>query len=141
MDEPSAYENLKEFKKKVYDKEIYEVSAINNEGLDIAMDALAQLLEQIEYTPLIEDDVYESHILYKYQKEEPFTISKDGDVYVLKGEQVEKLFRMTKFNTDEAVLRFARKLMRMGVDEKLESLGAKQGDIVRILDYEFEYRN
>ena len=25
--------------------------------------------------------------------------------------------------------------------EKLEQLGAKQGDIVKILDFEFEYRN
>jgi len=48
---------------------------------------------------------------------------------------------MTKFNSDEAVLRFAKKLSRMGVDEKLEQLGAKQGDIVKILDFEFEYRN
>ena len=28
----------------------------------------------------------------------------------------------------------------MGVDEKLEELGAKDGDIVRILDYTFEYK-
>ena len=48
---------------------------------------------------------------------------------------------MTKFNTDESILRFAKKLTRMGVDEKLEEMGAKQGDIVRILDFEFEYRN
>ena len=48
---------------------------------------------------------------------------------------------MTKFTTDEAVYRFAKKLTRMGVDEKLEQMGAKQGDKVRILDYIFEYRS
>lgn len=68
-------------------------------------------------------------------------MKKKAIVNVLKGEVIEKLFRMTKFNTDEAVLRFARKLMRLGVDDKLDSMGAKQGDIVKILDYEFEYRN
>ena len=48
---------------------------------------------------------------------------------------------MTKFNSDEGVLRFAKKLTKMGVDDKLEELGAVQGDIVKILDFEFEYRN
>lgn len=140
MDEPTFKDNLKAFKKKLPKVEIYEVSALNDAGLEQVMTRLADLLDEIKATPLIDDEVYEDHILYKYQKEEPFTIEKEGDCYVLKGEVIEKLFRMTKFNTDEAVLRFARKLMRLGVDDKLDSMGAKQGDIVKILDYEFEYR-
>jgi len=59
---------------------------------------------------------------------------------LLKGDEIEKLFRMTKFNSDEGILRFAKKLSRMGVDEKLEQMGAKSGDRVRILDFEFDYR-
>ena len=47
---------------------------------------------------------------------------------------------MTKFSSDEAVYRFAKKLTRMGIDKKLESLGAKEGDQVRILDFYFDYR-
>ena len=45
---------------------------------------------------------------------------------------------MTKF-TDEGVRRFSNKLRRMGVDDKLKEMGAKEGDIVRILDFEFEF--
>ena len=47
---------------------------------------------------------------------------------------------MTKFNTDESVNRFANKLRKMGIDDKLSELGAEEGDTVKILDYEFEYR-
>jgi GTP-binding protein len=47
---------------------------------------------------------------------------------------------MTKFSSDEAVYRFAKKLTKMGIDDKLESLGAKEGDQVRILDFYFDYR-
>ena len=46
---------------------------------------------------------------------------------------------MTRFNSDESALRFARKLKNLGVDDELKSLGAKEGDIVSILDQEFEY--
>ena len=58
---------------------------------------------------------------------------------MIKGDNVEKLFRMTKFNTEEALFRFSHKLRKMGIDDELEKMGIKEGDIVRILDYEFEY--
>ena len=47
---------------------------------------------------------------------------------------------MTKFNSEEGMLRFAKKLRTMGIDDELEKLGAKEGDIVKILDFDFEYR-
>lgn len=47
---------------------------------------------------------------------------------------------MTKFNEDEGVLRFARKLKGMGVEDELERLGAKPGDEVQILDYMFTFK-
>ena len=46
---------------------------------------------------------------------------------------------MTKF-TDEGIKRFSNKLRKMGIDEELEKMGAVDGDMVRILDFYFEYR-
>ena len=60
---------------------------------------------------LFELDRQESHVLYKFEKEKPFTIVKDGKVFVIKGEEVEKLFNMTNFNTEESYIRFSRKLL------------------------------
>ena len=141
MDMDSSKENLKKFKEKVKDKEIFEISAINNEGLDKVLTHIADLLDTIEVTPLEDEENFEDYVLYKYKKEEPFEIEKDGDIYILKGKQIEKLFRMNKFNSDEAIMKFAKKLTKLGVDERLEQMGAKQGDIVKILDFEFEFRN
>ncbi len=141
MDIAGSKENLEKFKEKVKDKKIFEISAINQTGLEEVLIYIADLLDEIKVAPLEEDENFEDYILYKYKKEDSFVVEKDGDTYILKGKEIEKLFRMTKFNSDEAILRFAKKLTKMGVDEKLESLGAKQGDIVKILDYEFEFRN
>ena len=47
---------------------------------------------------------------------------------------------MTKFTTDEAIMRFAKKLRRMGIDDKLKEMGAVEGDMVRILDFYFEFK-
>lgn len=141
MDLPNAKENLKKFKEKVK-LPVYEISAMSNIGLDEVLKALGDALDKIEDTPLFEEDQFEGHVLYKFKKEEPYVITReDNGTWVLSGDELEKLFRMTKFTTEEGILRFTRRLRKMGVDDKLESLGAKEGDIVRILDFEFEYRN
>lgn len=137
-DIPEFKENLEKFKKKV-NSPIYEISAINNQGLDKVIEELKELVKNTPDEVLYEEDVQESHVLYKFRKEKPFTISKDGKVYVIKGDRVEKLFKMTNFNTEEALVRFSNKLRKMGIDDELMNMGIEEGDIVRILDYEFEW--
>ena len=134
----SSKENLQEFKKKI-NAPIYEVSALNNEGLNDVLKVLEELVKTTENDILFEPEMQESHVLYKFKKEQPFTIVKEKDVYVIKGETVEKIFKMTNFSTEEALLRFSHKLRRLGVDDELEKMGIEEGNIVRILDYEFEY--
>lgn len=142
MDLPTAKEELKKFKQKLEkDIEIYEVSAATNTGLQKVVDRLADLVDEVPNSPLYEDSQIESHVLYKFKKEEPFTITRDDDgCWAIQGKEVEKIFKMTKFSSEEAAYKFAKKLTRMGIDEKLEELGAEEGDQVRILDFYFDYR-
>lgn len=139
MDMPSSLSNLEKFKNKV-NVDIYPVEAINGNGLKEVVLALAKMLEKIKKQPLYEEEKFESHVLYKFKEEQPFTVIKQDNVWIVKGDKVEKLLKMTKFNTDEAANRFANKLRKYGVDDKLRQLGAKDGDTVRILDFEFEYK-
>ena len=138
MDLEESKENLKRFKEK-YDIPVYEISAINSTGLDKLLIVIADELDKIKEEPLFDSDTFESHVLYKFKKEQPFTITKDNDIYVVKGKEVEKLFKMTKF-TEEGAIRFARKLRSMGIDDKLLEMGAKYGDKVQIMDLIFEFK-
>ena len=142
MDIPQAEENLLKFKESLNDEnvKIFEISALNKDGIKELLDYMGQLVNSLDEVILYEDEKIESHVLYKFNKEKPFTITKEKDVWLVKGSEVEKLLRMTKFNTEESINRFANKLRRLGIDEELERSGAIEGDIVRILDYEFEYQ-
>ena len=62
------------------------------------------------------------------------------EVLVLKGDKIEKLFKMSRLDTDEAILRFSNKLKKMGLDDELKIKGAKEGDTIKILDFEFEFK-
>lgn len=138
MDLEGAKENLERFKEK-YNVPVYEVSAITNKGLDKVLVKIADELDNIKEEPLFSDEAFESHVLYKFKKEQPFTITRDNDIYVVKGKEIEKLFHMTKF-TDEGAIRFARKLRKMGIDDKLLEMGAKYGDKVQIEDLIFKFK-
>lgn len=142
MDLPHAKEELEKFKEKIgKDIEIYEISAATNTGLQKVIDRLADLVDEVPNSPLYEESQIESHVLYKFKKEEPFIITKDDDgTWAISGKEVERIFKMTKFSSDEAAYKFAKKLTKMGIDQKLEELGAEEEDQVRILDFYFDYR-
>ena len=131
-------ENLKKFKEKI-NVPIFEVRAITSEGLNLVVNELSNMLDNIKKVDLYEEDKFEKYILYKFREEKPFSITKENNTYVIRGKEVEKLFRMTKFNTDDSAIRFANKLRKMGIDDELIKMGCTNGDEVRILDYEFEF--
>lgn len=139
MDMPSSKENLKKFKEKV-DKKVYEMSAINGEGINKIILTLADMLDEIPKSNLYNDEKFESHVIYKFKEEKPYKITKENDAWVISGKEIEKLLIMSRLDTDEAILRFSNKLRKMGIDDELKELGAKDGDDIRIMDYEFEFK-
>ena len=124
MDIPTSTENLKEFRKKVKNVEIFEVSAMNNQGMKEVLIKLSKMLDTIEKKPLYEEEKFESHILYKFKKEQPFSIAKDGNVWVVSGKEVEKLVvpvkpgRNTAMIVEVAAMNYRQKIM--GYDAAIE---------------------
>ena len=144
MDIGDAEENLKAFKEKVGDDvTIVEISAATRQGIDQLLYKTADLLEQTPQFPLYDEDEVEQSVTYKFKPEEAkFHISRGDDrVYVVTGAHVEKIFHQTDFNREASVMRFARQLRQIGVDQALRDLGVEDGDLVRILNFEFEFKD
>ncbi|AKP47971.1 MULTISPECIES: GTPase ObgE [Bacillus] len=144
MDIPEAHENLKRFKEKLQeDYPVFPISAATREGIRELLFAIADKLEETPEFPLHDAEEKQGvhRVVYKYERpEEEFTITRDPDgAFVLSGAKIEKLFKMTDFTRDESIRRFARQMRSLGVDEALRAKGAKDGDTVRLLDYEFEF--
>lgn len=139
MDLETSKENLVKFKEAYPDLKVYEISTVTNKGVKELMYALNERLKTVEDSSMYEEHEFEDYVLYEFKNTKPYQITKDGDVWVITGKELEKVLHMTKFNSEESAMRFARKLKYMGIDDELRSLGAKEGDTVRILKYEFEY--
>ncbi|OJF95192.1 GTPase ObgE [Alkalibacterium sp. 20] len=146
MDMPKSEENLAKFKKELEkaneDVEVFEVSALTQKGLNTVMSRTVDLLETTPEFPMYEDETdKEERVLYKFIPENKnYSITREPDgTWVIAGEKIEKLYKMTNFQFDESVMRFARQLRGMGIDQALRDRGAENGDIVRIDDYEFNF--
>lgn len=139
MDLEVSKTNLEKFKEKYPDVSIIEVSAATLEGTKELIFKLSEILKTIDDSELYDKEEFEDYVLYEFKHEKPYKILHEGNKWIISGPELEKLLKMTKFNSDEAALRFASKLKYLGVDDELKELGAKHGDTVCILDQEFEY--
>ena len=138
MDLDSAQDNLEKFKKAYPNLEVIEISCMNNTGIDDLINILNEKLKEIPEVKLYNEADYK---LYKFVDKAPYTITRDGNIWIVKGKEIETLLKMTRFEEDEGALRFARKFKGMGIEDELERLGAKPGDEVQILDYMFTFKD
>ena len=138
MDMPGAEENLLEFKKKV-NKDVIAISTIQKKNLDELLYKIADTLENAEEITLFDEDEMEE-VTYTYQEDKNFEIELDSDgVFNVTGDKIKRLFDMTDFDSETARFRFARQLRSYGLDDALRKRGVKNGDTVRIFEYEFEF--
>ncbi|EPY12810.1 MULTISPECIES: GTPase ObgE [Paenibacillus] len=148
MDMPEAEENLAVFREKVRemtgsDIEIMPISSLTRQGIQELLYRAMELLEQLPDAPEVEAvaEVDERKI-YRFEKtrhDSEFTIRRENDTFVVESEAVENMLKRMQMNSHDAILRFARTLRHMGIDEALRKRGAVDGTIVRIADFEFEF--
>jgi GTP-binding protein len=133
MDAPDASQKYKVIRRKLlcHNKNVLPISALKKRGIKRIISLVQKLLPQKE--------VERKEQIVKHYKYRPlFQIKKEGDVFIIKGEGIERIVDM--FDFSESSLPFwHRWVKRMGIDEALRKAGARNGDRVRIKDKEFVY--
>lgn len=111
-------------------------STVTGEGVSEAMKYVTTLLDSIE-----DIDLYKDAEVYVKEEEsrEIHYFIEDGE-YCVEGKPIEGLMRATDFLSYQSEKRFEVNLKKMGVYDKLREMGIKEGDIVRIMGYAFEYK-
>lgn len=139
VDLPQGQQNLERFKEAVEAKgfRVFPISAASGDGVKQLMQYIAAKLDELPaVAPLT---VTYKEVIYTAEEEEPFTIRREGDVYIVEGSWIDKLVRSVNFGVHESLQYFQRSLKSKGVIDALEEMGIDEGDTVRIYDIEFEY--
>ncbi len=140
MDLPEGRERLEDFTKAVENMgyKVFPVSAATNSGIKEMMYHVAGRLSELPDAAPLTDG--QPEVVYTVQgEEEPFTIRKEDEVYIVEGSWVNKVIGSTNFGAYESLQYFQRALKSKGVIEALEEMGIQEGDTVRIDDTEFDY--
>ncbi len=142
IDLPTADKLVTAFKKKIKGKKykVYSISAITGEGITALLDEIIYQLSKIP-------DVCSARIKNKIEQKEyifepEFKIEKIGNrTFLVKGKKIEDIVVMMNFEQKDALTYFQQRLKKFGVERELRRHGIKDGDIVKICDYEFEYKS
>jgi Obg family GTPase CgtA len=138
MDVSGAEENLKRLRLELGEQfKIYPVSAVTGEGLLILLQDIAVMLPDLPVPELQLHQV--EHRLNQVREEDRFTLTREDEIYVVKGKEIERHLAMTNFESEEGLHRFQKILNVMGIDDALRAQGIKVGDKVKISDLEFEW--
>ncbi len=135
-DLPEAEENLAKFRKAYPDVEVFPVSAATTQGFEALLDRVVQVLDTLppvlryEETDLVEGSAYEPG----------FHITRGDDgVFEVTGGDVEKLLDTTDPDDEISMRRFQQMLVKNGIIAALREMGAKDGDGIRLGEWEFDF--
>lgn len=126
-------EQYKELEKLAKEKniEIFKISAATGEGIDELMNFVIKVLKELPKEELIE---VEEKIVYTLEDEkDKFTVTKEGNDYVVEGPAVERLMGRVNLEDNESMHYFQKSLRELGIEAKLKEMGVQEGDTV-ILD-------
>ena len=135
MQDENLYRELEKIAKE-NNMEIFKVSAVTKQGISELIKYISQILKTLPKEDLIEIIDKKVYIL---EDEEDYKIEKENGVFVIKGEAVERVMRRVNIADNESLYYFQKSLEDLGVNQKLQEMGIKEGDIVKINDYELEW--
>ncbi|CAI6082780.1 GTPase Obg [Paenibacillus sp. JJ-100] len=146
MDMPESEANLEQFLQRVRevkpDIEVMPISSLTRHGIQELLFRAADLLDQIPDEPVVEEvtELSERKVYSLEKKEdEGFRIVRENDTFIVQSAKIDRMMKRMQLNSHEAILKLARTLRYMGVDDELRKRGAVEGTIVRIGDFEFEF--
>ncbi|KOR24258.1 GTPase ObgE [Clostridium sp. L74] len=132
-------EKFEEFKTKIEKlgfNKVFKISAATKEGVDALMKEAARLLSTI---PVTELQIAEEDKFVEEEKRFTYSIRKEDNTYIVEGSFVDRLLNAVNVNDPDDLRYFHKVLKNKGVMEELIEMGIKDGDIVRLNDFEFDF--
>ena len=116
---------------------IFKISSVTGEGVKELLDYVSKILKELPKEDLFEID--EIKKVYTLEEKEEFTVKKEDGVWVVEGPGVERIMRRVNLEDNESMYYFQKSLDRLGVNARLKEAGVKEGDTVRIVNWELEW--
>ena len=119
------------------DIKVYAISGATGEGIKELLYGIMEILDTLDRETKVFEREFE--IDYSTDSQLPYSVEVVDGVYVIDGPSIEKIFGYTNLDSEKGFDFFQKYLKKSGILEKLEALGIKDGDNVRMCGHEFDY--
>ena len=138
MQDSSLYEELEKVAKE-HKQKIFKISGATGEGVEELMNYVSKTLKNLPKENLVE--IKEKEKVYTLNDEPDFIITREKGAFVVKGEKVDSIMRKVNIGDYESLFYLHKRLDEIGLNQALKKQGIKDGDIVKIGDYEMEWED
>ena len=117
--------------------EIFKISAVTGEGLNELFNHVAKVIKTLPKEEIVD---IEDRMVYTLDDDrDEFTVTRNNDEYIVEGPAAERLMGRVNIGDNESFAYLEKMLKKMGIEEELKRKGVKEGDTVKILEWEFEW--
>ena len=136
IQDETLYKELEKLAKEK-ELEIYKISSATGEGVRELLARVSQILKELPKEELVE---IEDKVEYTLSDEkDEFEVIKENNEFIVKGKAVERLMGRVNIQDNESMYYFQKMLRELGIEDELKKKGIKEGDYVKILEWEFEW--
>jgi GTP-binding protein len=124
---------------------VYRISAVTRQGLAPLIYDVMDRLEKLRAAEQAQAEAEPGRVVFTAREEvdenrwEAQRI--DAHTFRVVGRGIERMVAMTDLDNEQALRRLQKSLDKIGINRKLKTLGAKEGDTVCIRDIEFDYED
>ena len=135
MQDETLMQQLEELAKKE-NLELFKISGVTGEGVENLINRVEQVLKELPHEELIQE---EEKIVYTLDEKEDFTVTVEKGKFLVEGKAVYRIMSRVNMDDNESLYYFHKCLENSGINSKLKEMGIQEGDIVKMLDWEFEW--
>ncbi len=136
MQDDTSLKELEELAKKE-GLELFKISGVTGQGVSELLNRVSEVLKTLPKEEIVEA---EERVVYTLEDDkDEFTVSKEGDTFVIEGKTINRLMGRINIDDNESMYYFQKNLKSLGIEDELKRQGIKEGDYVKILNWTFEW--
>ena len=136
MQDDTGLKALEELAKKE-GLEIYKISGVTGQGLTELLNRVSEVLKTLPKEEIVEA---EERVVYTLEDDkDDFSVRKEGNTFVVEGKAINRLMGRINIDDNESMYYFQKNLKSLGIEDELKRQGIKEGDLVKILNWTFEW--
>ena len=117
--------------------EIFKISGVTGEGVTELLNRVSEVLKTLPKEEMVEA---EERVVYTLEEgKDEWTIRKDGEMFIIEGKAINRLMGRINIDDNESMYYFQKNLKTMGIEDELKRQGVQEGDLVKVLNWTFEW--